>query len=162
MTVQSKVTLNLKGLENFTQQMAETYRARVGILGGHEQRGEGIIDNVTLGITQMFGSITKNIPARDFLTLPIELNKREILNQVSSSRMVKSAIEANDAKKVYQILGAIALSFVLEGFATRGFGQWAPNKPSTIARKGSDSPLIHTGQLRRAQTSDVVKKGQAQ
>lgn len=158
MTKQTKIEFNLKGLEDFQKKMGDQYRARVGILGANVGRPEGgDIDNATLGVIQMFGSITKNIPPRDFLLQPIQSHSRELVKALSASS-VKAAIVAQDFKKVYALLGAKALEFVLMGFESAGFGQWAPNKPSTIARKGSDQPLIDTSQLRRAQTNDVVNR----
>lgn len=156
---QTKIKFDLSGLENLAKQMGSTYRARVGILGSHAQRQQGdtTLNNAELGAIQMFGSVTKNIPPRDFLRFPIELNKREIVRAMES-KPVKAAVAAGDYKQVYALLGAKALEFVLEAFATSGFGQWAPNAPATIAKKGSDRPLIDWGELRRAQTSDVVKK----
>jgi len=49
---------------------------------------------------------------------------------------------------------------VLKAFQTRGNSNgitWAPNAPSTIARKGSSKPLIDTGQLRGS--IQVVQSG---
>lgn len=140
--------------------LGDTYRARVGILGSDAERtDESGIDNATLGIIQMFGSLTKNIPPRDFLLMPIEVKKRELLHAMQSNA-VKAAFNNGDYKKVYDLLGAAGVAIVIEAFETGGFGQWAPNAPRTIARKKSDRPLIDTSQLRRAQTSDVVKKGE--
>lgn len=162
MTNQTKITFNLKGLENLQKQVGDQYRARVGILGSSAPRTDGgPLDNATLGVIQMFGSITKNIPPRDFLFMPIQSHGAEIVKAMSSA-LIKSAVVAGDFKRVYALLGAKALEIVLLGFETAGFGQWAPNKPATIARKGSDQPLIDEGQLRRAQTSDVVKRSDIQ
>lgn len=157
MANQTKIEFNLKGLENLKKEVGDTYRARVGILGSHAAREEGPIDNATLGIIQMFGSFKKNIPPRDFLFMPIYSHAREITNAMKAASITK-AIAAGDIKKVYNLLGAAALEWVLKAFETSGFGQWPPNAASTIARKKSDRPLIDTGQLRRAQTNDVVKK----
>ena len=157
MANQTKITFNLKGLDGLTKD-ADAYRARVGILGDNAQRTDGgPLNNATLGVIQMFGSITKNIPPRDFLYMPVQSHARDVTRAMSAGS-VKSAIVAGDFKKVYALLGAKALEFVLMGFETSGFGQWAPNAPSTIRQKKSDRPLIDTSQLRRAQTSDVVKK----
>lgn len=158
---QTKITYNLAGLEKLKEQVGDIYRARVGILGGKVERDKGPIDNVTLGIIQMFGSQSRGIPPRDFLLLPIETKRREIVKAMSAP-MVLAAIQNGDIKCVFELLGASALAAVQEAFETHGFGQWAPNAPSTIRQKGSDSPLIDDGELRRAITSDVVKKSNAQ
>lgn len=161
MSVTTKIELNLKGLDDLRRQAGDSYRARVGILSGPngkagEKHANGI-DNVTLGVIQMFGSATNHIPPRDFLVMPIRMNATEIVKQMKGAQVSK-AIMAQDFKQVYKLLGAAALSWILKAFETRGFGQWAPNKPSTIDRKGSSMPLIDTSQLRRSITSDVVGK----
>lgn len=158
MPKQTVINFNLDGLDKLTKGLSKDYRARVGILGSHAVRGAGAgIDNATLGIIQMFGSLTNKIPPRDFLIMPIENHRREILQEMGKSS-IKKAIASGEYKKVYALLGAAALRWVQESFETKGFGQWPPNKPSTIRRKGSAQPLIDTGELRKAQTSDVVNK----
>jgi hypothetical protein len=157
---QTKIDFNLKGLDKLTKDLGDTYRARVGILGSHAARTEDAgLDNATLGIIQMFGSITKNIPPRDFLYMPVQSHAKEITQEMASSS-VKKAVESGNIKKVYDLLGVAALQWVLKAFETAGFGQWPPNSPRTIAQKKSAQPLIDTGQLRRAQTNDVVKKSE--
>jgi hypothetical protein len=158
MAKETVINFNLKGLDKLQTQISDTYRARVGILGSDAARSDDSgIDNATLGVIQMFGSITKKIPPRDFLMMPVQTHSREIVRAMGSAS-VKAAIVAGDFKKVYSLLGAKALEYVLMAFETGGFGQWAPNAPSTIKQKGSDRPLIDTSQLRRAQTNDVVNK----
>lgn len=157
---QTVIRYNLDGLEQLKKAIGDKYVARVGILGAKVSREGGPLNNSEIGVIQLFGSITKNIPPRDFLLMPIMRNRREIINAMGSSK-VKSAFARADYKEIFQLLGAKALEFVQMGFATRGWGQWAPNKPATIKAKGSDAPLIDEGQLRRAQSFDVVKKGEA-
>lgn len=161
MPKQTKITYSLPGLEKLSEGLAKTYRARVGILGNDAERKDEStgIDNATLGIIQIFGSVTKNIPPRDFLLFPIEVKQRELVNAMRS-KMVLHAIQDGNYKKVFRLLGAAGVAIVLGAFETGGFGAWAPNAPATIARKKSDRPLIDTSQLRRAITSDVVKKGE--
>lgn len=160
---QTEITFNLKGIDDLTKGMANTYRARVGVLGSHAVRNDdgegGDIDNATLMLIQMFGSISRNIPPRDPLFMPIETHAREIIQAIKESSQVRDAILEKNYKKIYDFLGVEALKYVLMAFETSGFGTWAPNKPSTIAKKGSDRPLIDSSQLRRAQDSDTVKKG---
>lgn len=161
MTKQSKVRHNLDGLENIRKAVGKTYRARVGILGSSAARNTGDgLTNAEIGVLQIFGSITRNIPPRDFLIMPIQVNKREIV-QALGSNSGRAAFAAGDYKKLFQILGIAAEGFVHKAFDTGGFGHWAPNAPSTIAAKGSDKPLIDTRQLERSITSDVVKSGGA-
>lgn len=44
----------------------------------------------------------------------------------------------------------------VRGWFTDPRNGWAPNKPSTIKRKGSDRPLIDTGELRKSVTYVVA------
>lgn len=162
MAITTKIEFNLKGLDKLRKEAGNAYKARVGILGDHAARTEpgGELNNAELGVIQMFGSITKNIPPRDFLFSPIQTHQRDIVRDMGAST-VRKAVEAGDFKRVYGLLGAAALKWVLNAFETSGDGQWPPNKPSTVDRKGSAKPLIDTGQLRRACTSDVIAKGKA-
>lgn len=162
MAVTTKIEFNLKGLENLRREVGSAHKTRVGILGSHAARTEpgSPLNNAEIGVIQMFGSITKNIPARDFLFFPIQSHQREIIHDMQASA-VKNAVVAGDFKNVYGLLGAAALKWVLAAFDTSGFGQWAPNAPSTVDKKGSARPLIDIGELRRACTSDVVSRSKA-
>jgi hypothetical protein len=53
------------------------------------------------------------------------------------------------------------LGVVMVGHAQTAIrnGGWAPNSPATIARKGSDKPLIDTGQLIQSQRSQIKIPG---
>ena len=39
-------------------------------------------------------------------------------------------------------------------------GEFVPNAPSTIRKKGSDKPLIDTGQLRQGVSYKICRKGE--
>lgn len=158
---QTKMRMNLDKLDEIRNEIGGKYIARVGILGSHAERADdGALSNAELGLIQMFGSITNNIPARDFLVMPIEVKRREIVKSLGSST-ARAAFAAGKYKMIFEILGASALNAVMEAFATGGFGAWAPNKEATIARKKSSAPLINTAELRKAQSFDVVSKSTA-
>jgi hypothetical protein len=55
--------------------------------------------------------------------------------------------DAEGAKKK-MLRAALQGQNVCRAWFTDGRNGWAPNKPATIARKGSDRPLIDTGALR--------------
>ena len=153
----SSIRVNLDGLEDIKHQVGNRYRARVGILGSHASRTNGELDNATLGVIHMFGSVARNIPPRDFLVMPIETKKRELIRAIATGSM-RDAFKRGDYKRMFALLGAKAEEIVQQAFETGGFGRWPPLKPQTIARKGSAAILIDTGQLRRAITSDVVSQ----
>ena len=58
-------------------------------------------------------------------------------------------------KDLADAVGTSALEQIQEAFKTEGFGEWAENRPATIKAKGSSSPLIDTGRLRKAITYKV-------
>lgn len=158
---QNKVSMNLDGLEDFRRQIGDLYITRVGILGSHATRPSASgINNAELGLIQMFGSITKRIPPRDFLVMPIEMKKRELVKALGGAAS-REAFAKGDFKRIFDIMGVVAVGFIDEAFATGGFGMWAPNKPATIARKGSSAPLIDKAELRKSVSSDVVSKSAA-
>lgn len=160
---QTQIRFNLDGLEEIKRQVGNTYRTRVGIIGSKaSQQHPSGIDNATLGVIQMFGSITRNIPPRDFLLMPLVTKHREIIQSFGSGA-IRDAFARGDYKKMFALLGVKAEDIIQQAFETKGFGQWAPNAPATIDSKGSSMPLIDTAQLRRAITSDVVAQtGQPQ
>lgn len=158
---QSEVRFNLDGLEDIKRQVGRSYRARVGILGSGAARDDApgsTINNATLGLIQMFGSLSRKIPARDFLLMPIQKNQRELIQSLQSGAM-RDAFTRHEYKKMFALLGLKAEELVQRAFETGGFGLWKPLKAETVARKGSSKPLIDTGQLRKSISSDVVNVG---
>lgn len=152
------ISLNTDGLDRLASGLQKSGKARVGILGGDnlraDEEGESV-SNATLGMIQELGSTSRNIPPRSFLRMPLELKKAE-LAKVSQTRAFKDAFESGDSHGALSILALAAEGIVLDAFKTSGFGRWAKNKPSTIRSKGSAKPLIDTGELRRAISSEVV------
>lgn len=172
MTQRTEYRMNLDGLESL-QKMVGSARARVGVIGSqaaqNHQLREGAgkkflvnraqsesITNAELLLIQMFGSLTRNIPPRDPLLAPLERHKRDLIQMISTGKM-KAAFERGDIIGMLRLLGVAAEVIVQEAFETQGDGTWPANKKSTVRSKGSSAPLIDTGQLRRAFSSDVVK-----
>lgn len=174
MTNQTEIKFNLKGLEEITNAIGGSARARVGILGGDVERKTGEITNSELMMIQMFGSLINKIPARDPLYEPIIKHKRKLIKSLSSGAM-RAAFERKDFIGMLRLLGIEAEIIVQEAFETSGDGTWQSNADITInggwmknkksgksfyvKGKQSDRPLINTSALRRAVTSDVVKSG---
>jgi phage gpG-like protein len=160
-TGQTRIVADLSDLENLVKELGSTYVARVGILGAKatQQHEETTLTNGEVGTIHEFGSISNNIPARSFLRMPLEAKQKDIV-QAMAGQQTQSYLEKGQIKNVYRNLGFFAEAFVKQAFASGGFGQWKPNKPATIARKGSDKPLIDSSQLRRSITSDVVKRSE--
>lgn len=159
MPVQVKTTLNFKPLITIRTGLAQPIGVKVGILGNDDSRqGEGaLLGNAGIGVVQEFGSLTNNIPPRSFLRMPLE-TKKDRLEATFEKVGVKQKLLEGDARGALQSLGFVAEQIIDDAFKSQGFGNWAPNKPSTVAKKGSSKPLIDTSQLRRSITSKVQEK----
>lgn len=160
----NNVRVNIKGLKNLAKALGDDYRIRVGIMGSKATRknGKGGLTNAEIGFINEFGKMTgkRRIPPRSFLNMPLRLYladyllEKKAFSQKEIDKAVKNGTLFDLAKKV----GIVAEEVIQEAFATRGFGNWKENRPSTIKKKGSDSPLIDTGELRRSITSEVKKR----
>lgn len=154
MADKSQITFDLGKLEGIRKQLAKGYYAEVGILSDQPHTGDGI-GMVELGIIHEFGSITRNIPPRSFLRMPLETKKRELVS-VINSKLVNEAFESGNIKKIFEIIGIKAQAIIQEAFGSGGFGKWQKLKEATVKKKKSDAILIDTGELRRSITSRVV------
>ena len=149
---------NLKGLDNLEKAIKNKLETRVGILGSSPNRGESAT-NADIGLTHEMGVVSKNIPARSWLRMPLEEKAKEISNKVLKNKQVIAAeMAGGDMEKMYEVIGLAAEVAIQEAFESRGFGKWADLSQKTITAKGSDSPLIDTGQLREAVMSQVEKR----
>lgn len=123
---------------------------RVGVFGGAtkpEGEGEKSIPLPYLGAIHELGL---GVPQRSFLRAYVDGN-RATINE-ATLRLIKSR---GADPVVLELLGQFIVGEIQKRMAV---GIPPPNAPSTIARKGSSTPLIHHGQLRAA-VSYVVKKG---
>lgn len=158
------IKVNVKGLKNLAKALGGQYSIKVGIMGASSQRQNGDTGktNAEIGFINEFGKLTgfPKIPPRSFLRMPLTLYLADYLasKKSFSKQAVDQAVKEGKLLELAKKVGIVAEEVIQEAFATRGFGNWAPNAPYTIARKGSDSPLIDTGELRRSITSKAEKK----
>lgn len=170
------VRFDLRNLYEIQRQLGKQYFVQVGILGKSPTRketvdkktfkpGEGkhkagkkasTLTNADVGKKMEFGSASENIPARSFLRMPLYLKLPGTVKKLGQS-FIDSLTEKN-IKKFYTRFGILCENIIQTAFATRGFGRWAPNAQLTIDIKGSNAPLIDTGQLRKSITSRVIEK----
>lgn len=115
------------------------------------------ITNPQLAFVHSHGSPLQNIPARPILQPAIEAPDNKALITEELKRAAQSALSAEPTEATAHLNRAgLAAANAAKSWFTDARNQWAPNRPATIARKGSDKPLIDTGQLRRS-VSFVVK-----
>lgn len=157
-----KAKADVNGLKNLVNLLKKGLpRVKVGVLGETNQRNTEGPTNAEIGFANEFGKMTgyPKIPSRSFIRMPLNLVFHQKLKEKKSltGKELEKALTEGKEVEFAQKVGLVAEETIQEAFETHGFGNWAPNAPRTVAEKGSDSPLIDTGQLRRSITSKVIK-----
>lgn len=154
MSEKFNVTLNTKKLKDLMELMGDqALVARVGVLGSSNGRKD-FGSNATIGALHEFGG-TK-MPQRSWLRMPLTekldgaLKNNGVINQDS----MNEALAEKSFKKIVSQVAITAVSVILEGFDTGGFGKW---KPSKMQNKKNKQTLVETTQLRDSVTWDVKK-----
>lgn len=124
-----------------------------------DPRDHGPVGNAQLAFIHTEGSPLKNIPARPILQPAItdEGNKSLIAKQLGAAATATLSGKPEEAHQDLERAGLVAENAVKRWFVNPK-NHWAPNAAATIARKGSNRPLIDTGQLRRNVTHVVREK----
>ncbi len=169
--------VNIGKLELIEKALGKKFRAQVGVLGSSihnrsvikprmatERNAEGIgrpskslgadKTNAEIGAEHEFGVVSRHLPARSFLWMPLSLHLNDAIQAKASvfNRLMSLA----EIPKMYATLGILGENVVQAAFQTGGFGQWQKLSQETIDRKGSEKILIDTAQLRKSITSRVV------
>ena len=137
------------------------YAVDVGIMGDKNKRPtekgkEAGLTNADIGAIHEFGSRSRGIRMRSFLIMPLFVKADRIIKETVMDN-VAAKVEVNNPMAYLRTFGHACERAIYDAFDSRGFGTWAPNAPSTIARKKSSMPLIDLGFLRKSITSAVVK-----
>lgn len=133
---------------------------KVGIVGPSAKADHDGISMVDLAAIHEFGAPKVNIPERSFIRRTFVQKQKETGKMISA--LTAKFIQGQSLEKTLSQLGLWASTEVKktittgEGLAGEGGGfRGEPLKPATIARKGSDRPLIDTGRLVNAITYKV-------
>lgn len=149
---------DLKKLNAFVKSMHTQMGLDVGIMGNKTGRqGKGVTTNAEIGFVHEFGSITRGIPKRSFLRMPLFVHSEKILERVVKAGAMKKLSEGHP-EQVLDDLGVSCEVAIADAFDTGGFGSWKELKPGTVSRKHSAAILIQTGQLRRSIAHAVTQK----
>lgn len=97
---------------------------------------------------------TETIPSRPFLRDSVDKHKSEL--SAFKQKQFKRISNGETAEAVLRAVGAYQVDVVQKEITD---GSFAPNAKSTIRRKGSDHPLIDTGQMRASVHYWIAKKG---
>lgn len=126
----------------------------IGYQAGHAKHTDEDGNTADMAEIAMFNELgTSTSPPRPFLRMTVDENKDKI-NQFVETQ-TKRIAQGASAEQCMKQMGAFGVSLVQEKI---GNGTFAPNAESTIKAKGSDKPLIDTGQLRQS-VHYVIKKG---
>lgn len=102
-----------------------------------------------------FGAPAAGIPQRSFIRATVDLRQAEIA-KTQEALAAQVAAGAVAPRAALERLGA-AVGGMIQARIAEGIGPAL--KPATIARKGSDKPLVDTGQLRSSVTWQVGDGG---
>jgi len=119
----------------------------VGIHEGAPQPEGGEINMATLGAIHEFGTADGHIPARPWLVPGMQAATGAILEEISDS-----VADGRTVDQIMERVGVVAVGEVQQYITDL---RTPPNAPSTIAKKGSDNPLIDTGAMRQSVTYQV-------
>ena len=114
-------------------------QVRVGFQQGDEQE-EGV-DLLDIAMWNELG--TSSSPSRPFM-------------RKSVAQVKKLAKGETTAEQVFKAVGAFQKGLVQEKIKN---GEFEPNSPYTIKKKGSDKPLIDTGTMRQSVNFVITEKG---
>jgi hypothetical protein len=150
----SEVRGDFSRLDKLVEELGKKHYVDIGILGESNETVEGGKTLAGIGAVHEFGtdkagrgnSVT--IPERSFIRMPLQTGQEAFARKIDPK--VQGFVEQGDIKGIFKLIGAAGEGRIQEAFDTRGFGQWPPNAPSTIKAKGSDSPLINDGDLKKA------------
>ncbi len=101
------------------------------------------------------GSPLWQVPPRPILEPALDNSKDEIAEEMKKS--VLTALEGGNIGPTIEAVGMLGQNVARDWF-TNPQNKWHKNSPSTVRRKGSDNPLIDTGELRKAITYTVKEK----
>ena len=99
-----------------------------------------------------FGTI--NAPARPFIRQSVKRGKPEVILK-TTMEFGKQMLGSCNGEAVLRASGECMKDNVVKEIER---GNFVPNAPATIAKKGSDKPLIDTGQMKNSVIYAIVSK----
>ena len=154
-------TTTPEGLHLFEQlEKLKALEVQVGFFQGEKKATKRTKNGVTETDTDIvlvaswneFG--TSKIPPRPFFRESIDQAK-QVLPAFWQSEL-KKIIKGQDAEVTLKRLGTLLKGMIQQHIVE---GDFAPNAPSTIKKKGSSRPLIDTGRMRQSVTYRIVERG---
>jgi hypothetical protein len=144
-------------LEAIKKRLAtDEYLVKVGLPDDPHLADDGKVTGLTLGEAARineFGSEDGRIPERPAWRMGLAHGQKEFnrLNEVNLHLVALGRKSVDQALGELGAMGAARVKMEIRD------GDFVPNAPSTIARKGSSHPLVDTAQTRQSITWEVVK-----
>lgn len=154
MAAQAKDKLTPEGEKFFKEiEKLKKLSVRVGFQQGaaqYEETGADILD------IAMFNELgTSSSPSRPFMAMSVDENADKI-NAFLKNQLKLLAQGKTTAEGILKAIGVFQKGLIQEKIQS---GEFEPNAPSTIKKKGSDHPLIDTGLMRQSVNFVVTAKG---
>ena len=98
-----------------------------------------------------YGSPLWQVPPRPIIEPALKAHNEELQKEIQKALNQQLTISGGkqQALRQFKKVAMMGQNFA-RGWFTDGRNGWAPNAPSTIARKGSNKPLIDTGEMRKS------------
>lgn len=106
---------------------------------------------------QGHGSPLLAVPPRPVLEPAIKENKNVIAKYIAAACKASLDLDPQTCEADLNKAGMLAVSAARGWFENPANG-WPPNSPKTVAKKGSDAPLIDTGEMRKSITYVLREK----
>lgn len=147
------VTIKKNQLPNFEKELSKRIYGVFGVTKKTSSREDNAeINNAQIGANAYYGI---KQPIRDPFLKPAMLRQGQINSNAFKSIQNRLPTKEN-------ILTAVLIELKnnsIEAITTKGFGEWAPNSPKTIAMKnGKDTPLIDSTSFIRSIDFDIRQK----
>ncbi len=127
-------------------------QVRVGYQQGDAQEDDGV-DLLDVAMWNELG--TSRAPSRPFMRKSVDENADKI-NAFLKAQLKKLARGETTAEQILKAVGVFQKGLVQAKIKD---GDFEPNAPRTIQRKGSDKPLIDTGRMRQSVNFVITQKG---
>ena len=139
-------------------QKLSTKQVRVGLKRGKKgKKHNGMPSKADLVEIALYNELgTNTIPSRPFLAQTVQMHEEEI-KEMAATEVSQALLGEKDSQQAFEVIGEDVRKKVQNRIDE---GQFVPNAPSTIRRKGHDHPLIDTGTMRDSISYTICEKGE--
>jgi hypothetical protein len=117
--------------------------------------GKASLSLIEIAVYNEFGSSDGHVPERSFIRQWFDENEPKLRDMLTS--MMRQAVKGElSRQQVLDRMGQYCVGSIQERIANQ---IPPPNAPSTVARKGSSTPLIDVGTLRSAVSYEIREGG---